>query len=588
MMAENSSSEHCGQLNKTKQNLLHKMHSDDEIAPPSSRSSRTIGSQKKVHLFNKRKQSGSASDTEKEEYDEANRNEVRQINHSQDPTAQDQNEHEDSADQNDDELNDDLAVDTEETSKQTVEMNVNNTSMHSVSLSPGLKSSSSSSSSASSFKDFPTQQSGVPGSTPVDSSANASAMAAAFEWCKQQMSAGIGIDRLLDSRTGLFAAAAAAAGLQSYLKPSSQTGGVSGGSAIPNSSSRITSPSLSHTLNSNGYDSATTAAMAAMMAVDPSRFYANLPSGSSQLPLSSSSSSSSVAAAAVASALPNNSSSNSFLAHMAKHSTVNNQFTDEKHLQQAMYAQHVFTQQQQQQSHSTGFTPNAMAAMAASANGSSPFNLNIHQQQQSHHSSASSDSNQRQQQLERDHFIASLYNQSHHHPHMSASPFGHHFGRNMHQQTHFNDSISPSTPNQSSSLSTSLSTSGSSGNLSSASFTQLMHLNQQQHILDMEANGNRSSISNNSRHVQNNNQPQQQHNQRRHHQGQQPQQQSHGMNGSAESRSPSPTSSQQSGVHDAGCDEDDMEDCEDSQSIGGGANGEWTYEEQFKQVNIVI
>ncbi len=52
---------------------------------------------------------------------------------------------------------------------------------------------------------------------------------------------------------------------------------------------------------------------------------------------------------------------------------------------------------------------------------------------------------------------------------------------------------------------------------------------------------------------------------------------------SSGSRSPSPSSSQLSG--NAGCDEED-EDCGDdldSQSIGA-ANGEWTYEEQFKQV----
>ena len=49
---------------------------------------------------------------------------------------------------------------------------------------------------------------------------------------------------------------------------------------------------------------------------------------------------------------------------------------------------------------------------------------------------------------------------------------------------------------------------------------------------------------------------------------------------SSGSRSPSPTSSQLSG--NAGCDEDE-DDCDDSQSINA-ANGEWTYEEQFKQV----
>lgn len=52
---------------------------------------------------------------------------------------------------------------------------------------------------------------------------------------------------------------------------------------------------------------------------------------------------------------------------------------------------------------------------------------------------------------------------------------------------------------------------------------------------------------------------------------------------SSGSRSPSPTSSQLSG--NAGCDEDE-EDCDDSQSINA-ANGEWTYEEQFKQVKII-
>jgi len=54
---------------------------------------------------------------------------------------------------------------------------------------------------------------------------------------------------------------------------------------------------------------------------------------------------------------------------------------------------------------------------------------------------------------------------------------------------------------------------------------------------------------------------------------------------SSGSRSPSPSSSQLSG--NAGCDEED-EDCGDdldSQSIGA-ANGEWTYEEQFKQVGF--
>ncbi len=57
-------------------------------------------------------------------------------------------------------------------------------------------------------------------------------------------------------------------------------------------------------------------------------------------------------------------------------------------------------------------------------------------------------------------------------------------------------------------------------------------------------------------------------------------------NHSSYSRSPSPSSSQLSG--NAGCDEED-EDCGDdldSQSIGV-ANGEWTYEEQFKQVLIM-
>ena len=55
---------------------------------------------------------------------------------------------------------------------------------------------------------------------------------------------------------------------------------------------------------------------------------------------------------------------------------------------------------------------------------------------------------------------------------------------------------------------------------------------------------------------------------------------------SSSSRSPSPTSSQQSG--NAGCDEgdEDDEDCDDSQSINA-ANGEWTYEEQFKQVSTL-
>jgi hypothetical protein len=58
---------------------------------------------------------------------------------------------------------------------------------------------------------------------------------------------------------------------------------------------------------------------------------------------------------------------------------------------------------------------------------------------------------------------------------------------------------------------------------------------------------------------------------------------SRNRNNSSGSRSPSPTSSQQSGN---GCEEDE-EDCEDSQSINAG-NGEWTYEEQFKQVIILF
>lgn len=57
----------------------------------------------------------------------------------------------------------------------------------------------------------------------------------------------------------------------------------------------------------------------------------------------------------------------------------------------------------------------------------------------------------------------------------------------------------------------------------------------------------------------------------------------HGNNSSG-SRSPSPASSQLSGhVNMLGCDEDDCDEYDDSQSINA-ANGEWTYEEQFKQV----
>ena len=55
---------------------------------------------------------------------------------------------------------------------------------------------------------------------------------------------------------------------------------------------------------------------------------------------------------------------------------------------------------------------------------------------------------------------------------------------------------------------------------------------------------------------------------------------SHGNNSSG-SRSPSPASSQLSGH--GGCDEEEDE-YDDSQSINA-ANGEWTYEEQFKQVS---
>lgn len=58
----------------------------------------------------------------------------------------------------------------------------------------------------------------------------------------------------------------------------------------------------------------------------------------------------------------------------------------------------------------------------------------------------------------------------------------------------------------------------------------------------------------------------------------------HGNNSSG-SRSPSPASSQLSGhVNMLGCDEDDCDEYDDSQSINA-ANGEWTYEEQFKQVS---
>lgn len=54
-------------------------------------------------------------------------------------------------------------------------------------------------------------------------------------------------------------------------------------------------------------------------------------------------------------------------------------------------------------------------------------------------------------------------------------------------------------------------------------------------------------------------------------------------NSSGNSRSPSPSSSQHSGQID--CEEDEDNCGDDSQSINA-ANGEWTYEEQFKQVNF--
>lgn len=327
----------------------------------------------------------------------------------------------------------------EENKQETV-----NTSMHS-SISPGLKSSSSSSSN----KDY--QQ--VVNNQPEQSNA---AMAAAFEWCKQQMSAGIGMDRLLDPRNGLFAA-----GLQ-YLKPTPTH-------LAPNSaslsSSRISSPNVS------GYDPA--AAVAAMMAasqMDP-RFYAHLPP-----PISN------------------------YIPKQVNQHFDSTQISEK----QAMYTQY-------------NGLPTA-----------SPF-------MQHHHSpSLTSTSNNSlvDSNREREHFLASFYNNQH----QMASPFSHHFNRNIHQsQQH--GSLSPNTPQ--SSLSSSVSSSQNN-----TSFNQLMHMSHHDRAVNVRR-----------------------------------------QNNSSDSRSVSPSSSQQSGLHDNGCDEDDMDDCDDSQSINGGANGEWTYEEQFKQVN---
>ena len=180
---------------------------------------------------------------------------------------------------------------------------------------------------------------------------------------------------------------------------------------------------------------------------------------------------------------------------------------------------------------------------------------------------------------EREHrYLASL-NLYHQNMTSTSSPFHHHHHNHHHAGAQFvpfqsygtvnreisssgasqrihNESISPAIP--------SLSSSSASNNTNNNSFNQSILNNQNNMDRHVRTNSSGSNINANSNNA----------NGRRR------------ANNSSGSRSPSPTSSQLSGNVD--CDEDE-EDCDetDSQSLNA-ANGEWTYEEQFKQVNQVL
>ena len=323
-------------------------------------------------------------------------------------------------------------------------------------------------------------------------------------------------DRLFNHRN----AAVLAAGLH-YLKPPSIA-----------SNSRLNSPSQQsqhHTQSSpiNSNSQATPGSSDSSLLIE--RFYSNMPQSANTSSSSGNLSSSSPFSSILKSSASSSSSLNS----------INTDHQPEKLLAHqallAQYAQQFYLSNGgMTPGHQNGapFNPQMAAAMAVAAaaahshNGSNPNHTNF-----IHHGL-----NPESIDKERERYLASLYNQ--HHPNLS--PFHHappnfpshpQFNPHFSHQRHQSGSISPTTPMS-----------------SSSSSTNQNHL--QNHINEInDRDGNRNCpSSNNSRSLRRGN-----------------------------SRSPSPTSSQQSG-------NEEEEDCDDSQSINA-ANGEWTYEEQFKQVN---
>lgn len=199
----------------------------------------------------------------------------------------------------------------------------------------------------------------------------------------------------------------------------------------------------------------------------------------------------------------------------------------------AQYAQQFYLNGQNGSPAQAGATPggypNMAAMMAAAAHGNTHF---LHSSA-SNSASNPATANTELLEKERERYLASLYHQHQ----QGMSPFGHHAQPHHfpHPQFgHFNRNQNDSTANSSS---------------NSIGFNQ----NSQRQILESGRGG-------------------------MHHESR------NGRRNSSGSRSPSPSSSQHSGGD--GC-EDEDQDIDDSQSINA-ANGEWTYEEQFKQVIVLV
>jgi hypothetical protein len=199
----------------------------------------------------------------------------------------------------------------------------------------------------------------------------------------------------------------------------------------------------------------------------------------------------------------------------------------------AQYAQQFYLNGQNgspgQPGAAPGAYPNMAAMMAAAAHGNTHF---LHSAPSSASNPAAA--NTELLEKERERYLASLYHQHQ----QGMSPFGHHAQPHHfpHPQFgHFNRNQNDSTANSSS---------------NSIGFS---HQNSQRQIMESGRGG-------------------------MHHESR------NGRRNSSGSRSPSPSSSQHSGGD--GC-EDEDQDIDDSQSINA-ANGEWTYEEQFKQVIALV